>query len=424
MQRLDRLLLFVCTAGMGLVSACNTPGAPRGPRFGGNGAASDVTSISIGLPNRDNLKTQVADIETKMNGYRLIVKPVDASCAGATSIDEVGDYSTSAKLNASLAQGCDYDVTLELGNKEGASSDTDADDKVAYEGEVKTIINRSCVNGCHTTGYAYGDFSSYDLSKAKGARIIDRAVTKANMPASAPLARSERDLLQAWADGGYLEKSSSTNQNPGTVKALKATYYKNESAKRIAKSDIEGKSSYKASLALQLQADGRAIGLSENGGSTDQEPDPNPNESSNVNLSQERNLNLTTASGGTEKLASVFKGKYMLVDISQETCGYCVTAARNMNNSVEEQKLFDGTKCSHVTLVPKSQLSGWLSRIGGASGFSGKHSYGMDVGLTGLNSPFGINLAGTPAYMMIDTEGKVVAYQEGGMPSEARQLCQ
>lgn len=430
MQRLDGFLWLVCAAGTSVVlSSCNTPGAPRGPRFGGSESSSEVTSISIGLPSRDGLKDQVADIETKMNGYHLVIKPVDSSCAGATKVDEVGEYAGNAKLNASLQQGCDYDVTLSLGNKASANggnnpTDPNAARKVSYDGEVKSIIDRACVS-CHGASSSYGDLSSYQGAKAKADRVIARGVTNASMPPSGPLARSDRDVLQAWASDGYLEKAEATDPNDvDAATSLTATYYKNETAKRIAKSDIEGQSAFKASLSLQLQADGRAIGLSDVGSVEPGQPDEPEQPGTTVNLPQDRNLSLTTASGGTETLASVFKGSYLVVDVSQETCGYCVTAANQLNSSASEQKMFDGTKCSHATLVPQSQLGGWLGRIGGQNGFAGKHSYGMQVGFGALASAFGINFQGTPAYMMLDAQGKVIAYEEGGMPAEVQQLCQ
>jgi hypothetical protein len=62
------------------------------------------------------LKTDVPDIEALMNAYHLTVVAKTA-CPAFANVDEVGDYMQTVQLGVSLVQGCDYDLSLELGQK-------------------------------------------------------------------------------------------------------------------------------------------------------------------------------------------------------------------------------------------------------------------------------------------------------------------
>lgn len=258
--------LVLAMSALGLMSACG---------IGRKDAASDVTAISIGLPDRADLKTQVPDIDAKMNAYRLVVTPVDATCAGATTIDEIGDYVTSAKVGGSLKQGCDYNLTLSLGHKNvtpdpttSPSPPTTPGIAVTYEGQVKGLITTNCAT-CHIVGFQNGDFTTYAGVKAKSSEIVDAATVRKTMPKAALLSASDQAILTAWAKGGYLEKATiattpDPTSSPATtplVESLVATYYKNDTAKHIGKDEIQGKAEVKAAMTLDLQADGKAIGL-------------------------------------------------------------------------------------------------------------------------------------------------------------------
>ncbi len=250
-----------------LLQACSTAPGTVGLPGDGGGSASEVTSVSIGLPDRTVLKDQVADIESKMNTYQLIVTPVDAACLNATEVNQIDAYSASPTLTAALVQGCDYDVTLALGNRGGAPATTVVPPpptaaspafptKPSYEGNIKGLIEKNCT-GCHKVTPQAPDLSTYALASA----------------------------FAAWGKGGFLELDApppavtadatpASVTPPTTVAAaattpatvadptkLQATYYKNAQALRIKKEDIAGQAAIRVKLPLQLQPDGAAIGL-------------------------------------------------------------------------------------------------------------------------------------------------------------------
>ena len=84
------------------------------------GRDSSLTSVDVKLPDRSGLKTQVADIETKMNAYHLVIK--SSGCTGGADVNEISEYKNSLQLNASLTQGCDYTITMALGNKDAGAT--------------------------------------------------------------------------------------------------------------------------------------------------------------------------------------------------------------------------------------------------------------------------------------------------------------
>lgn len=109
---------------VGMMAACAPQpgglGSIGGP--GGAESGSDLTSITVGLPDRAPLRAQVSDIETRMNGFHLVIQPVDPNCADATRVNQIADWTVSAILTASLRQGCDYTLSLGLGNKDATST--------------------------------------------------------------------------------------------------------------------------------------------------------------------------------------------------------------------------------------------------------------------------------------------------------------
>lgn len=247
-----------------VLSGCGSRSISNGPIFGSRDDTSDTTEITIGLPDRGGLKDKVQDIETKMNAFRLVVTPVDATaCVDATKIDEIGDYGTNAKLGAVLKQGCDYDLTLELGQK-AKPQDPPPPTPVTYLADVKPVLDRACIQ-CHKSGARIGYLGDYASAKAMAAGIIDRAVTKANMPEAAPLPGADQELLKKWAAAGFLEKAPETTTpgSGGTVDQAKlaAIYYANVTALRIAKGEIQGKTEYKAKIVLDLTQAGKDLGL-------------------------------------------------------------------------------------------------------------------------------------------------------------------
>src|SRR5690606_35205105 len=164
--------------GVSAVVACGT--AEDGVLInigGGGGAASDssLTSIDIGLPDRTGLKTQVADIETKMNGYRLQVTSTGAGC---TTIDGVKPYATKP-IATSLKQGCDHSLTLSLGNMSAGDTQTESppptDNKVTYEKDIKPLVDANCAtSGCHNGSSALSDQRSFAGLKAVASGAVTR----------------------------------------------------------------------------------------------------------------------------------------------------------------------------------------------------------------------------------------------------------
>lgn len=299
---------------LSLASACKLGSfgsAPIVARRGDQG--SQVTSITIGLPDRQGLKERVGDIEDKMNGFQLTVTPVDPACASATKVDEVGDYMT-AKVVASLVQGCDYDVTLALGHRAvgsgpspsptasptaaptsspspsptasptssptaaptasptssptaaptsspTASPDSSLATAVTYKSQIKSLLDRACVR-CHVPGFRGGDLTTYSAVRARGPKAA-QDVASGRMPPEGTIPEADKALFKQWADGGYRETSAEPTPSPTPVPStsLDKTYYKNNKPLRISKDDIQGKSELKASINLDLQPDGVALGL-------------------------------------------------------------------------------------------------------------------------------------------------------------------
>ena len=75
-------------------------------------AESGVSEISMNLPDKDTLKGPNSD---KMNGYRLIVEPLEEDCDKATRIDRT-ELWESTRLEVSLQQGCSYSIGVMLGH--------------------------------------------------------------------------------------------------------------------------------------------------------------------------------------------------------------------------------------------------------------------------------------------------------------------
>lgn len=428
--------LKILLAGAALmIAGCGNKSGSIIPTPGDGGGTAHLTSVTIGLPDRASLKTQVADIETKMNAYHLIIGPVDASCPGATKLSTIDAYSASPTVSASLAQGCDYDVILALGKKADAAAVQPPPPAVAavtYDGQLKTVIDSNCVS-CHKAGGQFPDLSTFDGAKKLGARIQSR-VAAGTMPTRGALAETDKALVKAWVDGGLLEKDApAASAAAGTVDATKLgqVYYKNATALRIRKEDIAGKASFSAPLKLQLQDDGKAIGLTIGGAATGgsgtsalpaqpvapvqpaipAEPAPS--------IPSDKDFDLVDSAGKTEKLSSIFKGKYMLLDFSSSSCGYCIQRAGEMDGDTALQKQLDGSKCSHATFVPQDDLQNWFAAIGGSSTFSAKHSYQLNSARMGkIVEAFGVTFSGTPTFILIDATGKSVA-DENGVPADA-----
>ncbi len=83
--------------------------------------------------------------------------------------------------------------------------------QATYVDTAKSIINANCATvGCHVTGFAHGDFTTYAGMSAQGVLIdgdpgLGGRVTSATspMPPQGQLPDSLRRVLECWANDGY-----------------------------------------------------------------------------------------------------------------------------------------------------------------------------------------------------------------------------
>jgi hypothetical protein len=416
----SKLMLKLLISGVAVagLTSCGNSNRIAG---GANGAnSSDVTAVNITLPDRGGLKAQVADIETKMNTYRLVIGSSGGGCSNPTNIDKVDTFSQNPTLTASLQQGCDYVLSLELGNKSsGTIVAPDNSEKTAYEGKVKEYLDNSC-KGCHnSSSQGLSDLSNFASVKAASSSIYDRVVVKGNMPKGKVPSAEDKAMITAWKNSGFLEKSEAGPAVPDTTtQRLTQIYYKNNTVQVISKADIQGQATFKVNLKLQLQQAGRDIGL---GTSTIQKPDTGgaiPG-AKPFTLTGARNIQLANENG-TVALNDLVKGKKLIIDVSTTNCGYCITEARSLNNSPSHQSALDDSKCSYVTITSnKNDLSGWNGQFGNT--YVGKKSYhlapaanGQTPSLTDVyRKIFPTSSPGTPTFMVISEDGKVESFADG-----------
>jgi hypothetical protein len=416
------LKLTVSCAAVVVVSSCGETTRVGGVG-GAGGSTSSVTSVNIGLPDRGSLKSQVTDIETKMNAYRLVVKSTGGGCTDPTDIDSVDVYAANPSISASLQQGCDYEMFLELGNKGSSSSSgsSGSSEKVTYDGKVKTYLDTNCIQ-CHSASQSnISNLTSWATVKDYTSEIYDRVAVKADMPKGKTPSAADKELMAEWKNGGYLEKAASSSQpSSSSAGSLSAVYYKNNAAEVISKAQIQGQASLKVKIRLQLQQAGRDIGLGtatiqqpSTGGSTPPttvtEPTPPARP---FTLTGERNLGLVDNTGKSLNLNDLVKGKALIIDFSTTNCGYCIQEAQRLNGDNSLQSKFDGTKCSYVTVTAsKSDLSSWMQRFTGT--YTATHSYGLASGsiMNAINNIFGSGSPGTPTFMVINSDGTVSSNQ-------------
>lgn len=128
------------------------------------------------------------------------------------------------------------------------------------------------------------------------------------------------------------------------------------------------------------------------------------------------------ANGSSAKISELFDAKYLVLDISASSCGYCVTMAREHESDSAFKAKMDGTDCRYLTVVTSSDLSAWLRRFATGT-FIGDGSIGVDGGLSAFTRAFGVSLSGTPTVFMVDRSGQMVANAVGSVPGEVERLC-
>lgn len=434
MIRKSMLKLTLSSVAVLLVVSCGETARVGG--VGGAGSSSSVTAVNIGLPDRGALKSQVADIESKMNAYRLVIKSTGGGCTNPTDVDTIDVYAANPSISASLQQGCDYELFLELGNKgsSGSTSPSGSPDKVTYEGKIKSYLDANCTS-CHSAGQSgISDLTNWASVKNYTSQIYDRVAVKANMPKGAAPSAADKDLISEWKKGGYLEKAEASSTQSSSAGSLSAVYYKNNSAQVISKSEIQGQAALKVKIKLQLQQAGRDIGLGTatiqqpaTGGSTpptnvtDVTPPAKP-----FTLTGERNLSLVDSSGKTLSLNDLVKGKTLIIDFSTTNCGYCIQEAQRLNGDTALQGKFDDSKCTFVTVTAnKNDLSSWMQRFTGT--YTATHSYALASGsiMKVINNVFGSQSPGTPTFMAISADGTVSSSQwSNRLDSKVLSACQ
>ena len=231
---------------------------------------------------------------------------------------------------------------------------------------------------------------------------------------------SQASLLQGC---DYAITIAFGNKDPG-ARVLKATYLKNNAPFVIRKEDIAGKSTFPAVIPIQVQPEGVAIGLRApqssgtvppaTGGTVTPPPPP-----SAVNLSADKNLPLR-GNNGQSSLSQVFKGDYLIVDLSAVSCGYCVERAKELESDRQLQQALNGTKCSRITMI--DDLNGWAGLGFGPASFVGASTYEPGMSATAAGRRLGVQITGTPYYIILDRNGYVMPNSE--VNSEPLQFIQ
>ncbi len=113
MKMKNNILILICSLAM---VACGL--SPKTLEVGsGNGAAA-LTSVDIGLPDRTQIG--VPNAMTLLTGFHLVI--TDKSCQRKIVSSDILDYTNTASVNFKLRQGCDYELTLALGQKGAAGA--------------------------------------------------------------------------------------------------------------------------------------------------------------------------------------------------------------------------------------------------------------------------------------------------------------
>ena len=92
------------------------------PNYGNDAGSmrggSHLSQIQMKLPATDALTT--ADGKKPIDALRIVITPVDVTCANGTHIDDIIATQTAPTLQKKIAKGCDYDLKIELGKMDPA----------------------------------------------------------------------------------------------------------------------------------------------------------------------------------------------------------------------------------------------------------------------------------------------------------------
>ena len=74
-----------------------------------------------------------------------------------------------------------------------------------YNSHVKGIISSNCTSsGCHNSGSANGDFTTYEGLKkvADKGTLKDRVINNKTMPPTSPLPKADIEKIECWISSG------------------------------------------------------------------------------------------------------------------------------------------------------------------------------------------------------------------------------
>jgi hypothetical protein len=95
--------------------------------------------------------------------------------------------------------GCKKNKNVDLNNIDCSKVNS------SYAGNIRSIIDGNCMNsGCHNSGSANGDFSTYAGLKAKAdnGTLDARVIQQKNMPVSGSLTTDELKKIKCWINSG------------------------------------------------------------------------------------------------------------------------------------------------------------------------------------------------------------------------------
>ena len=133
-------------------------------------------------------------------------------------------------------------------------------------------------------------------------------------------------------------------------------------------------------------------------------------------------LNLNQSNGASTNLSNVFKGEYLVIDLSATNCTKCLEIANSNKNDTSFSSMFSGNKCSFATLIPNAELGDWNKLIGRGN-FVSERSYGIASSHVEVAKLFNMNLSKIPAVFIVDKNWKVVKNGGLSIPESAYSLC-
>jgi hypothetical protein len=105
---------------------------------GSQRGSSRLAEVGVTPPALDKLVT--TDGKKPVDGMRLTVSPVDASCPNGTSIDQILPTANSLKIQKKVAKGCAYDLRIEFGKMDASNPGATSLKEIYYSTPTATRI--------------------------------------------------------------------------------------------------------------------------------------------------------------------------------------------------------------------------------------------------------------------------------------------